>query len=54
MTFEGIEPPGPLHSIGLQPRVELHQRFSTKPVDTPLGVTSDLDQPGITEHLEMT
>ena len=54
MMFERIEPPGPVRSIRLQPRVEFHQRFSTKSIETPLGIPSDLHQPGITKHLEMT
>jgi hypothetical protein len=54
VTLEGIEPPGPLGSIRLQPRVELHQRFRTKPVPTSLRILPELDQPGIAQHLEMT
>ena len=54
MPLERIKPPGPLRSIRLQPCVELHQRFSTKSIQPPLGIPSDLHQPGIAQHLEMT
>lgn len=54
MTLEGIEPPGPFRSKGLKPGVKFHQRFRTKSVQPSLRIPSDLDQPGITQHLEMT
>ena len=44
VPLERIEPPGPLRSIRLQPRVELHQRLGTQPVHAPLGIASDLHQ----------
>ncbi len=54
MPLERIKPRGPLRSIRLQPCVELHQRFRTKSVDPPLGIASDLHQPGVAQHLEVT
>ena len=54
MPLERIKPPGPLGSIRCQPRVELHQRFRTKSIHPPLGIASDLHQPGVAQHLEVT
>src|SRR5687767_10255115 len=51
--LERIKPAGPLRSIGLQPRIELHQRFHTKSIHPPLGIASDLHQSGIAQHLEV-
>jgi hypothetical protein len=54
VPLERIKPSCPLRSIGLQPSVELHQWFRTKSIHPPLGITSDLHQPGVAQHLEVT
>lgn len=54
MVLERIEPSGPLHSIRLEPRIEFHQRFGTKPVHPPLRIPPHLHQPGVAQHLEVT
>jgi hypothetical protein len=43
-----------LRSIWLEPRVELHQRFRTEPVEPPLSIPANLDQPSVAQHLEVT
>ena len=43
-----------MRSIGLQPRIELHQRFGSESIEAPLRVTTHFDQAGIAQHLEMT
>ena len=54
VRLERIELTGPLRSIWLQPRVELFQRLRAKSVHPPLSVMSDLHQPGVAQHLEVT
>ena len=54
MPLERIEPTSPLRSVRLEPCVELHQRFRPQSVQPALGIPSDLDQPGVAQHLEMT
>jgi hypothetical protein len=54
VPLERIKPRRPLRSIGLQPRVELHEGFRTKPVEAPLSIPPDLHQPGVAQHLEVT
>ena len=47
MVLQCVEPRRPLGSVRLQPRVELHQRLGAQSVHPPLGIPSDLHQPGI-------
>jgi len=54
VPLERAESRCPLRSIRLEPRVELHQRFGTEPVEPSLSIPADLDQPGIAQHLEVT
>jgi hypothetical protein len=53
VPLERAESRCPSRSIWLQPCVELHQRFGTQSVQPALGVTPDLHQPGVTQHLEV-
>jgi hypothetical protein len=50
VTLEGVEPPGPVGPVRLEPRVELHQRFWTESVEPPLRILPDLLQPGLGSH----
>lgn len=53
MLFEGVEAVGPLAAIGLEPLVELHERFGPQTIETALGVPAHVDEPGIAQHLEV-
>jgi hypothetical protein len=54
VSLERVEACCPLRSVRRQPGVELHQRFGTEPVEPPLGVAPDLDEPGVAQHLEVS
>jgi hypothetical protein len=54
MAFERIKPPGPLRSVRLEPLVELHQWFGTKPVQPSLRIPANLHQARVAQHLEMS
>ena len=54
MPLERIEPAGPVGAIGLQPRVQFHQRLWTQAIEPALRIAADVDQAGVTQHLEMS
>jgi hypothetical protein len=53
VPFQGIEPARPFGSVGLEPGVERSQWFGAEPVEPSLGVAADLDQAGVSQHLEV-
>ena len=53
MSFELVEADAPQHAIGLEPFVELHQRFGTYPIHATPAVGAHLDQPGLAQHPKM-
>src|SRR5690606_7268034 len=53
VLFEGIEALGPLGSVRLEPGIQLLERLGAEAVEPPLSVTPDLDQPSVTQHLQM-
>ena len=53
VALEGVEPPGQLGAVGLEPLVELPQRLGAQAVEAALGVAADLDEAGVAEHLEV-
>ena len=53
VAFEGVQAPGQLGAVGLQPLVELTQRLDAQAVEAALGIAADLDQAGVAQHLEV-
>ncbi len=53
MPLERIEAAGPLGAIGLQPRVQFHERLGPEPVQPPLRIAADLHQTGVAQHPQM-
>ena len=53
MAFEGVEAPGQLGAVGLEPLVELPQGLGAQAVQPALGVAPDLDEAGVAQHLEV-
>ncbi len=53
MALQGVEAAGELGPVGLEPLIEFAQGFDPEAVEPTLGVSADLDQTGIAQHLEM-
>ncbi len=53
MALEGVEAPGQLRAVGLEPRVQLPQGLGAQAVETALGFAADLDEAGVAQHLEV-
>ena len=49
MAFEGVQAPGQLCAVGLQPLVELTQRLGAQAVEAALGIAADLDEAKVLE-----
>jgi hypothetical protein len=50
MAFELVEAGAPHLAIGLEPVVELHQRFDPEVVQPSLTLRTDGYQPGVSHH----
>ena len=53
MPLERVEPARPVGTIGLQPRVQFHQRLWAEPVQPPLRIAPDLHETSVAQHPQM-
>ena len=53
MAFEGVQAFGQPAAVGLEPLVELPQGLDAQAIEAALGVAADLDEAGVTQHLEV-
>jgi uncharacterized HhH-GPD family protein len=53
VALEGVEAPGQLGAVRLEPGVELPQGLDAEAVEATLGVAADLDEAGVAQHLEV-
>ena len=53
MTFELVQRPAPEPPVGREPFVDLFEGLEPKPVQAPLRLRPDIDQPRVPQYPEM-
>jgi hypothetical protein len=53
VSFEGVQTTDPVPAVGLEPVCDLGQRLGAQSVAAPLAVRANVDQTGLTQHLEV-
>lgn len=53
MALERVEASGQIGAVGLEPLIEFAKGFRAQAVEPALGVTADLDEAGVAQHLQV-
>ena len=53
MALKRVETVDHLGTVRIEPLVEFPKRFDAQPIQPTLGVTADLNESGVAQHLEM-